>query len=411
MKSDLPALMQTRNLDALMILGDAFHNPPMVYFTGVVHVSSGVLVLKRGEEPVLFANPMERDEAAATGLATRNLNDYNYSQLYEESGKDALLATARMYQLLLKDLGVDSGRVAICGQGDAGTHYALVSALQELLPQVDFVGEFRDSLLLAARATKDEQEIDQMRSVGQRTVEVVGQLAEYLGSQQAKDGVLVDGEGLPITVGRVKEKVNLWLAEQGLDNPHGLIFAPGAEGGVPHSTGSADAVLRLGEPIVFDIFPCEGGGGYFFDFTRTWCIGHASEEAQALYDDVRAVYDTIMAELEPDTPCTQYQARTCELFAERGHPTVAEDPTTQVGFVHGLAHGLGLDIHEAPRFSRDATEKDILRRSSVVTIEPGLYYPERGLGCRIEDAVYINPAGRPEVLAPYPLDLVIPLKG
>ena len=410
MKSDLSALMEARNLDTLLIMGDAFHNPPMVYFTGLAHVSSGVLVLKRGEEPVLFANPMERDEAAATGLASRNLNDYNYSKLYEESGKDALLATARVYQLLLKDMGIETGRVAVYGQGDAGEHHALITALEELLPRIEFVGEFRDSVLLAARATKDEQEIAKMRSVGERTVKVVGQVADFLASQQAQGGVLVDATGQPVTVGQVKEKINLWLAEQGLDNPHGLIFAPGAEGGVPHSAGSNDAVLRLGEPIVFDIFPCEGGGGYFFDFTRTWCIGHASEEAQALYDDVRAVYDTIMGELQPDTPCIQYQARTCELFAAQGHPTVAEDPTTQVGFVHGLAHGLGLDVHEAPRFSRDATEKDILRRGSVVAIEPGLYYPERDMGCRIEDAVYINPEGQPEVLAPYPLDLVIPLK-
>jgi Xaa-Pro aminopeptidase len=89
---------------------------------------------------------------------------------------------------------------------------------------------------------------------------------------------------------------------------------------------------------------------------------------------------------------------------------VKETPQTEVGFVHGLAHGLGLDVHEAPRFSRDATERDVLRAGSVVTIEPGLYYPERGLGCRLEDAVYVRPDGAMEVLAPYPLDLVIPLK-
>jgi Xaa-Pro aminopeptidase len=102
--------------------------------------------------------------------------------------------------------------------------------------------------------------------------------------------------------------------------------------------------------------------------------------------------------------------RACELFKQRGHPTVAEDPTTKVGFVHGLAHGLGLDVHERPAFGRDATPNDILRRGSVVTIEPGLYYPERGLGMRIEDAVFIRPDGKPEPLAEYPHDLVIPLK-
>lgn len=410
MKSDLDALMEGRNLDALLITGDAFHNPAMVYFTGVAHISDGILVLKRGQPPVLFANPMERDEAAATGLATRNLNDYNYTKLYEESGQDSLLANARLYQSILKDLDLTGGRIAIYGQRDAGETFGLLSALEELLPQIEWVGEFKDTVLLAARATKDADEIAKMRLVGQRTVKVVGQLADYLASQKGKDGTLVDEGGQAVTVGKVKSLLNLWLAEEGLENPHGTIFAPGAEGGVPHSAGSPDTPIRLGEPIVFDIFPCDAGGGYFFDFTRTWCIGHASEEAQALYDDVRSVYETIMGELEPDTACTQYQARTCELFAAQGHPTVAEDPTTEVGFVHGLAHGLGLNIHETPRFSRDATEKDILRVGSVVTIEPGLYYPERGLGCRIEDAVVMTEKG-PEVLAPYPLGLVIPLKG
>jgi Xaa-Pro aminopeptidase len=82
-----------------------------------------------------------------------------------------------------------------------------------------------------------------------------------------------------------------------------------------------------------------------------------------------------------------------------------------VGYVHSLAHGLGLDVHESPGFYGDPkTAKDFLRRGHVITVEPGLYYPERGMGMRIEDAVHIGPEGKPEILATYPLDLVIPLK-
>lgn len=410
MKSDLPDLMKARNLDALLVFGDALHNPAMVYFTGVVHVTDAALLLKRGEESVLFFNPMERDEAASTGLKTQGLAQYDYAKIFEEGGKNALYAKARLWQMAFSHQGLSSGRVAVYGQRDAGETYGIVNALSELLPNIDFVGEYSDTVLLKARATKDEAEIVQMREIGRKTVEVVEQVADYLSKQRDKNSVLVDGDGQPITVGQVKSKVFLWLAEKGLDNPHGTIFAPGAEGGVPHSAGSSDAVLRIGEPIVFDIFPVQAGGGYYFDFTRTWCIGYAPDEVQALYDDVRHVYDTIMTELKMDSLCSTYQDRACELFAERGHPTVKEDPQTEVGFVHGLAHGLGLDVHEAPRFSREATDEDILRAGSVVTIEPGLYYPERGMGCRLEDAVYVRPDGKMEVLAPYPLDLVIPLK-
>ncbi|MEX2143154.1 MAG: Xaa-Pro peptidase family protein [Anaerolineales bacterium] len=410
MKSDLPALMENRNLDALLVFGDALHNPAMVYFTGVVHVTEALLALKRGGQPLLFCHAMERDEAAATSLQTRSITDYKFNEILQACNGDHELAYARLYQRMLNDAGLTAGRVAVYGQRDAGRAFGLLSALSELLPDVEFVGEFGSSVLLEARATKDVAEIERMRRIQKQTTEVVGRVAEYLGRQHAKDGVLIDNDGHPVTVGVVKSKINLWLAERGLDNPHGTIFAPGAEGGVPHSIGSPEAMLRLGEPIVFDIFPVEAGGGYWADFTRTWCIGHASDEAQALYEDVRYVYQTIMAELKPDTECSTYQARTCELFKQRGHPTIAEDATTKVGFVHGLAHGLGLEVHERPAFGRDATPNDILHRGSVVTIEPGLYYPERGLGMRIEDAIFIREDGKPEILAEYPLDLVVPLK-
>lgn len=410
MKSDLPALMQARGLDALLVLGDALHNPAMTYFTGVAHVTEAMLVVKRGEEPLLFCHNMERDEAKLTGLKTRSITDYKYKDIFEQSGKDPLRATARLFQLMLTDAKLTSGRVAVYGQRDAGEAFGIVSGLEELMPNIEFVGEYKNSVLLQARATKDPAEIERLRAITKQTTEIVAQVADYLGSQRAKGDVLVDKDDLPVTVAKVKSLINLWIAERGLENPHGTIFAPGAEGGVPHSLGSPNAQLHIGEPIVFDIFPIEAGGGYFADFTRTWCIGHASEGAQKLYEDVHHVYKTIMAELRADTPGAIWQARACQLFAERGHPTIADDVTIKAGYVHGLAHGLGLDVHERPNFGRDATEEDVLRVGSVVTVEPGLYYPERGMGMRLEDAVYMRADGKPEILAPYPLDLVIPLK-
>ena len=411
MKTDLPALMEARNLDALLIFGDALHNPPMVYFTGVAHVTGALLVIKRGEAPLLFCHNMERDEAASSGLATRSITDYNYRAILKEFNDDHALAQARMLQRMLTDAGVTSGRAAVYGRQDTGDAFGMLTAVTGLLPELEIVGEIHNSALLEARATKDPAEVERIRAIQKQTTEVVGQVADFLSRQRAKEGVLVDSDGQPVTVRKVKSKINLWLAERGLDNPHGTIFAPGAEGGVPHSMGSPEAVLRLGKPIVFDIFPIEAGGGYWADFTRTWCLGHATDAAQALYDDVRFVYDTLMSEIKPDVRCAVFQARTCELFKLRGHPTVNEDPTTKVGYVHSLAHGLGLDVHERPGFYGDPkTAKEFLLRGHVITIEPGLYYPERGMGMRIEDAVYMRPDGRPEILAEYPLDLVIRLK-
>ncbi|HEY3473788.1 MAG TPA: hypothetical protein VGK56_04210, partial [Anaerolineales bacterium] len=95
MKSDLDALMQARDLDALLILGDAEHNPPMYYFVGGGHVSDAMLIKKVGAEPVLFYNDMERDEAAKSGLKTSSYNTYGtINEFLEQAGGDMLLAHA-----------------------------------------------------------------------------------------------------------------------------------------------------------------------------------------------------------------------------------------------------------------------------------------------------------------------------
>ena len=212
-----------------------------------------------------------------------------------------------------------------------------------------------------------------------------------------------------MTIGIVKNQINLWLAEAGVENPEGTIFATGRDSGVPHSSGNPHDILELGKTIIFDIFPAEAGGGYFFDFTRTWCLGYAPDNVMELYEDVSNVFQQIMSEIKVDTLASQYQDRTCELFEEKGHPTIRNKPHTQEGYVHSLGHGIGLQIHEYPRFSLNM-KKDRLVPGSVVTIEPGLYYPEKGMGVRLEDTVWVRPDGEIEILAEYPLDLIIPVK-
>jgi Xaa-Pro aminopeptidase len=410
MRTDIDALMQAQQLDAILVTGSAQHNPMMHYFTGNGHISQADLVKKRGSEPVLFYNSMERDEAAKTGLATRSLADYKFPDLLKQSNGDVLRATILRYQKMLADLDITSGRVAVYGKVDAGVYFAIFNGLQEALPGLTIVGEMDDSVLMNAMATKSPDEVERIRGMGKVTVLVVAQVADYLTSQRVKDDLLVDGSGNPITIGDVKRRINLWLAERGAENPEDTIFAIGRDAGVPHSAGNPHDYLRLGQTIVFDIFPCEAGGGYYYDFTRTWCLGYASDEAQALYEDVLAVYKQVMAELEAGKPCQDSQRRTCELFEARGHPTIQKHPQTEQGYVHSLGHGVGLHVHERPWFRSNATPVDLLLPGSVVTIEPGLYYPERGMGVRLEDTVWVRPDGEMETLVEYPLDLVLPVK-
>jgi len=410
MKTNLDSLMQERNLDALLVVGPGGHNPAMVYLTGGAHLTDAYLIKKRGQPAQLLHRSMERDEAAMTGLETINLDKYRLDELFKQAGGDLLKTSVALYERIFADLKLTSGRVAVYGQQDAGQTFAVLSAFQQAMPELTLVGEMGDTLLLSAMATKDNEEVARIRRMGKITTEVVANTADYLTSHRTQDEVLVKTDGQPLTIGEVKTKIDLWLIERGAENPKGTIFAIGHDAGVPHSTGLNDDLLRLGQTIIFDIFPCEKGGGYFHDFTRTWCLGYATDEALSLYEDVLFVYDRVKSELKTGAQFKNYQILTCDLFKERGHPTGMEDPTTEKGYVHGLGHGVGLHVHERPFASLFGDDRNRLDPGVVFTIEPGLYYPDNGLGIRLEDTIWMNPDGGPEVLAEYPLDLVLPMK-
>jgi Xaa-Pro aminopeptidase len=331
-------------------------------------------------------------------------------ELLKETNQIRLQAIVLRYQKMLNDAGVTAGRVALYGRVDLENGFATFKALQEAMPALELVGYQNEDILLQAMATKDEQEISRIRQMGKITTQVVASVADFLSTRPVRNGILLDPRGEPLTIAKVKSRINLWLAEAGAENPEGAIFAIGHDAGVPHSTGNPADLLRLGQTIVFDIYPCEAGGGYFYDFTRSWCLGYAPDEAQALYENVLAVYQQIIAELKVNRLFRDYQLRTCELFEVQGHPTIKTNPETEVGYVHSLGHGVGLHIHERPFSGATATASEVLAPGSVITIEPGLYYPERGLGMRLEDTLWVRPDGGFEILADYPLDLVIPVK-
>jgi Xaa-Pro aminopeptidase len=406
-KSDVDRLMRKAKLDALLIKGDTSHNPSMVYFTGIAHVSGAYLIKARDQDPILFHYPMEREEAQSTGLGTRDLTAYDIPGLIEEAGGDTRQAEAELLKNIFQEYGL-SGRISLYGQAEIGPSFGSLSLLEKSLPEVQLVGEeAHQSVLIRARATKDEGEVAHIRKMGGITAAVVGEVATFLAAHRAKRGILVNAHGDPLTIGEVKRRINLWLTMRGAENPKGTIFATGRDSGIPHSAGRDEDYLELGKPIVFDIYPCESGGGYFHDCTRTWCLGYAPDPVLELYEHVRAVYDEVYASLEAGKPCRDFQLLTAEKFSDKGHPTVVEDAKTQRGYVHSLGHGLGLAVHEGPSFSHLESNRDLLQSGAVITVEPGLYYPERDMGVRIEDTVWVRPDGQLESLTSFPKDLVI----
>ena len=401
MKSDLDALMTAAKLDAIVVLGNAENNPSMYYFTGAGHVSHAALFKKPGQPPVLYCNAMERAEAAKSGLKVIPRRTSVVEELSLQPKE------------IFEEQGLTAGRVAFFGMLEAGDLISIERALQAAFPGLEVVGELQaESIFLRAMETKDETEVAHIRQMGKVTTEVVGMVAKYLTEREVgEDEVLLKEDGSPLTIGDVKGKISLWLAERGAMDVEGVIFAIGHDAGVPHSAGTPTDRMKLGQTIVFDIFPAEAGGGYFYDFTRTWSLGYAAPETQQLYDEVRAVYDKVVDNLDLNVAFKEYQKLACDEFDKRGHHTpMHTQGLLENGYVHSLGHGVGLNIHERPRSHHTAADDNILRPGVVVTIEPGLYYPEKGMGVRIEDSYWVRPDGKMEILAEYPYDFVLPMK-
>ncbi|RLC89239.1 MAG: aminopeptidase P family protein, partial [Chloroflexi bacterium] len=222
MKHDLDCLLQERGLDAALVAGAVHGNPAMYYMTNGAGLTSGFVLKKRDEEPLLLCWPMEREEAAASGLTVINLGRYDFVSILRETG-DRLAATVKLYRRIFADLGV-SGRVGFYGLADRGRAWVLLNTLDAQLEGVQVHGDFGVTPIDAARATKDPAEVEHIREMGRRTCAIVARTVEFLKSFRVQDEVLVQPDGAPLTVGRVHEEINRLLAEQRLEDPEGFIF-------------------------------------------------------------------------------------------------------------------------------------------------------------------------------------------
>jgi len=188
---------------------------------------------------------------------------------------------------------------------------------------------------------------------------------------------------VPLTSEKLRAIIDIAIIQAGGLAAH-TIVAGGKQACDPHEQGHG--VLRAHEPIIIDVFPRSQKTGYFGDITRTVVKGRAHESVRDLYQTVARGQEIAFEQLEANVRGVEVHTAVRKFFDEEGYKTGKRNGRMQ-GFFHGTGHGLGLEIHEAPRLS--ATSNDALRAGHVVTVEPGLYYPELG-GVRLEDVAYIT---------------------
>jgi len=396
-QGELDRALAASGCDALLVLASSARDPDLAPFVGPVHVHNSFLIARqRGEAAFGYLSPMERDEAARSGLRLLTPEALDVARWAREGApEDVLLANVLERALLLA--GVAPGmRLALAGHAGAGLVQSVCAQLGE--SQWTFVPGHH--LLLDVRKGKTEAEVAEIRRVAAATCEAMRAVANVLAAATVRDGELwVHEHRLHAAV--LRFTVRGAFALHGLEQPEGNIVAAGADAGVPHTSGGDERVLLGGESIVVDLYP---KGSLFADCTRTFCVGRPPAALADAHAAVREVLAAAHAAALPGERGWTMQEAACARLAERGWPTPISQPGTTRGYVHGLGHGVGFDLHEYPSFRRHAGPEGTLGVGDVFTLEPGLYDPEAGFGVRLEDLVTLGNDG-PENLTPLPYDL------
>ena len=378
MLSDLDHLMSARSIDAVIIpMHEAMH-PSFRWLSRGAKVTSAYAIKLAGREPVLLTYPMERDEAAATGLTTRLIHEFDAVRIFRTAA-NAAEGYAELFNNALRDLG--SGEmVAFFGNVPVHLYQGILESMERRGWRLHRANG--EDLIQLARKRKDEREIEAIRSAGERTEQVVDGVRSMLRAWTPS-----------MTLGDLKTFVSTEINRLGMIEDHDTILSQGRDAGVPHSRGDAKARIRESVPIVLDIFPADKSTGYFFDLTRTFCVGPVPDELRRIHADVFEAFTRARDAMRPGTPAASYQTLVCDFFEAKGYTTVRSEPGTLSGYVHTLGHGVGLDIHEQPSFQLTPMNHDQIETGDIVTIEPGLYFPDREIGVRIEDTFVVREGG------------------
>ncbi len=247
------------------------------------------------------------------------------------------------------------------------------------------------------RVYKSEQEV-KMITQSLRHTEFAIHKAEELLKKSKIVGKKIFYQGQLVTSELLKKVINVSMMENNCIGSH-TIVASGNQGCDPHNEGSGP--VWANQSLVVDVFPRSGDTFYYADITRTFVKGKAPANLKAQYEAVKVAQEKGIDMVAPGVNGRDVHQTIMSDMESRGYRTERRKGT-MVGFFHGTGHGLGLDVHEAPRVN---SSDHALKKGEVVTVEPGLYYP--GVGAvRIEDLLVVTDKGHRN-LTVYPKKLEI----
>jgi Xaa-Pro aminopeptidase len=357
---------------ASLIIASSEQHSDLFYSTKFLAPDPFIFIQIDGQK-ILVMSDLEVDRARAQAQVTEVIS---YSAVEERLRREGVAApdAVSITDTVLKEKGVKQLFVP----ADFGIRHA------DALRERGYELTAKKDPFFEERMIKSDEEIDAI-SKTQRAVEAaVEEAVAVLKDAAVKKGELHGKDGV-LTSEKLKKVIHLKLMEMDCVGQH-TIVAGGVQGCDPHNEGSGP--LYAGQSIVMDVFPRSSTTRYYADMTRTVVKGRAPDTLRKLYDTVLAAQEEAVGRVREGMDGKEIHERILRRFDEAGYSTGVKNGRMQ-GFFHGTGHGLGLDIHEPPRISKTSWT---LKAGEVVTVEPGLYYPDIG-AVRIEDMVVVTQNG------------------
>ncbi len=354
-----------------LIVAASEHDPDMLYATRFFAPDPFIFLEERGKRTLVLSD-LEIDRARKQAQADEFVS---YSALEREVQGNSRKAPAyeKVLAHFLRKRGVRSAVVP--------ANFPLGFAEELEASRIRL--RTTNGLFWPEREAKTEPELKLMRRALQITEAGMARAMEVLAASKAGAGKKLSWSGKTLTSEVLRAEIDSAILRAG-GLPANTIVAGGDQACDPHERGFGP--LKANSLIILDIFPRDAKSGYFGDMTRTVVRGRASEEQRKLWQTVREGQELALRKMKPGVDGLNLHNEVKQFFTDRGFPT-EERNGKQVGFFHGTGHGLGLEIHEFPRF-----QKTVFKVGQVLTVEPGLYYPGLG-GVRIEDVAVVTKSG------------------
>jgi Xaa-Pro aminopeptidase len=354
-----------------LIVAASENDPDMLYATRFFAPDAFIFLEERGKRTLVLSD-LEIDRARKQAKADEFVS---YSVLEREVQGSQRMAPAyeKVLSHFLRKRGVRSAVVP--------ANFQLGFA--EELAASNIKLRTTNGLFWPEREAKTEAELKMMRRALQITEAGMARAMEVLKASKPGAGKKLKWSGKTLTSEVLRAEIDSAILRAG-GLPANTIVAGGDQACDPHERGSGP--LKANSLIILDIFPRDAKSGYFGDMTRTVVRGRASDAQRRLWETVREGQEMALRKMKPGADGLNIHNEVKQLFTDRGFPTEIR-AGKQVGFFHGTGHGLGLEIHEFPRF-----QKTVFKVGQVLTVEPGLYYPGLG-GVRIEDVAVVTKSG------------------